>query len=77
MKKVVGILVGILGCIALVCGGVMAVKDSSDVAVIGGADGPTSIFLAGKVGENFSLVMVVCGVVLIGVAVVFLVKKWE
>ncbi len=44
------------------------------ISIIGGADGPTSIFLAGKIGTGFKVAVVV-GVVLLAVAAVIIVKS--
>ena len=35
------------------------------MCIIGGADGPTTIFVAGKVGDGFSLGIVLLGILLI------------
>ena len=40
-------------------------KKSYAVSVIGGADGPTSIFLAGKVGSGFALVTCLLAVLIL------------
>ena len=53
MKKRLGIIAGILGIVLAVIGIVLK-KENIAVSVIGGADGPTSIFIAGKLnGDNF------------------------
>ena len=55
MKKRLGIIAGILGIVLAVIGIVLKQKENTAVSVIGGADGPTSIFIAGKLnGDNFS-----------------------
>lgn len=52
MKKIVAVLMGLVvavaGFLLLFVGKRIALKPKS-VAVIGGADGPTSIFIAGKI----------------------------
>ena len=48
MKKRLGIIAGILGIVLAVIGIVLKQKENTAVSVIGGADGPTSIFIAGK-----------------------------
>lgn len=54
MKKRLGIIAGILGIVLAVIGIVLKQKENTAVSVIGGADGPTSIFIAGKLnGDNF------------------------
>ena len=45
-------------------------KTVEAVSIIGGADGPTSIFIAGTLGDDFSIILMLVGViVLIGVIV--------
>ena len=56
MKK--GIIIGLIGAAAVIAGAlVLAInlqnnKAAYSVSIIGGADGPTSVFIAGKIGEN-------------------------
>ena len=47
------------------------------ISIIGGADGPTSIFLAGKVGGTSSMVMYLLSllVIIIGVVILIYFKK--
>ena len=48
MKKRLGIIAGILGIVLAVIGIVLKQKENAEVSVIGCADGPTSIYIAGK-----------------------------
>ena len=65
MKKRLGIIAGILGIVLAVIGIVLKQKENTAVSVIGGADGPTSIFIAGKLnGDNF-IFMIVVGIILL------------
>ena len=53
-----------------------ALQKGVAVSVIGGADGPTSIFLAGKVGNSSMIVYLLSLVViLIGVGILVYIKK--
>ena len=53
-----------------------AMQKGATVSVIGGADGPTSIFLAGKVGGFSSIIYLLSLVIiLIGVIILFYMKK--
>ena len=45
------------------------VKKSVAVSIIGGADGPTSIFLAGKVGGSMIIYLISLVIILIGVVI--------
>lgn len=65
MKKVVGISIGIIGALCIIIGGIMKEKENTAVSIIGGADGPTSIFLAGKLNGNAAILLMVVGIVLL------------
>ena len=77
MKKIVAAVVMILGLILAVSGIQWKMKGSASISVIGGADGPTSIFVAGKVGDGMTVGMMVIGVLLIvaGVVIYKMIKK--
>lgn len=75
MKKICSPMIGILGAILAVIGMIGKEKDQMSVAIIGGADGPTSIFLAGKVGGGISSVFVTVGVLLLVMAILWYVKQ--
>ena len=49
-------------------------KETSSVGIIGGADGPTAVFIATKSSE-FSLVLVFCILTLIGLLLQIVLKK--
>ena len=53
------------------------VKKSVAVSIIGGADGPTSIFLAGRVGGTSSMIIYLISlfVILLGVGIVVYIRK--
>jgi LPXTG-motif cell wall-anchored protein len=73
MKKRLGIIAGILGIVLAVIGIVLKQKENTAVSVIGGADGPTSIFIAGKLNvDNF---MIVVGIILLILAGVIFYKR--
>lgn len=59
-----------IGIILVVFGmGMKFQKGGAAVSVIGGADGPTSVFVAGKLGNDFFLGVILVGAVLILAAV--------
>ena len=70
MKKILTIIAGIMGILLMMAGVMAKTKKAYSVSVIGGADGPTSIFLAGKVGSSTSLYLIVAGVILIAILVI-------
>ena len=43
----------------------MKAKENTAVSIIGGADGPTSIFLAGKLNGNAAILLMVAGIVVL------------
>lgn len=67
-------MIGILGVILAVIGMIGKEKEQMSVAIIGGADGPTSIFLVGKVGGGVSSVFITVGLLLLVIAILWYVK---
>lgn len=70
MKKVIAFIVAALGILIAAIGIHMKSKAAVAVSIIGGADGPTSIFLAGKIGDGFILGTILLGIVLAVVGVI-------
>ncbi|MBO5303099.1 MAG: oxaloacetate decarboxylase [Lachnospiraceae bacterium] len=75
MKKILGIISGLVGICIILGGIIVKQKEAVSVSIIGGADGPTSVFLAGKVGNAASGIGIAAGVVFIVAAVLLLFKK--
>ena len=77
MKKKIGIIAVIfIGLLTVIYGMIFRAKDAVAVSIIGGADGPTSVFLAGKVGDGISLTLIVVGVVILAIVLaLFLHRK--
>ncbi len=77
MKKVLSIISIIAGCLMLlsvaapwIIGLILKAQTAaSSVTVIGGADGPTAIFLAGTIGAGGVIAEIVIGVLLITVGI--------
>lgn len=65
MKKVVGGIITIIGIVMAAWGIHVYVfaKEATSI-LIGGADGPTSVFIAGKVGNGFGLGTIFVGIIL-------------
>lgn len=59
------IIVGIIGLLLAVGAVLMKIKGNMSVSIIGGADGPTSIFVAGKVGGDFSTILLIIGIIIL------------
>lgn len=68
MKKILGIVVGIISVIV----GVALKMNNNAIAIIGGVDGPTSVFVAGKLNSVLvSILLIAIGVVMLIVAIIF------
>ena len=75
MKKVFGIGSCIIGMLLVISGAVMKLKGNTAVVVIGGADGPTSMFVAGKLNGDFSVMLILIGIVLLAIAAMIYWKR--
>lgn len=79
MKKVVGIILTVIGIVTAVISLILKVKGqmsmARSVSVIGGADGPTSIFIAGKIGGTSAVIGIVMGIVLLTAGILMIVRK--
>ena len=75
MKKIIGILLIVIGVVTIALGIILKVKGTMSVSVIGGADGPTSVFLAGKVGNTSAITEIIVGIVLFIIGIFMVVKK--
>lgn len=67
-----GIIGGIVG---LVCGILFKVKCNITMSIIGGSDGPTSIFIAGKVADDFFIKFILSGIGLVGLSILLLLAR--
>lgn len=76
MKKWIAYLTGTAAGILVLAGILFKVKKpaASSIAIIGGADGPTSVFIAGKVGDEFPVALIAAGMVL-ALAAIWLFRK--
>ena len=48
---------------------------AKSVSVIGGADGPTSIFVAGKIGGTPAIIGIIVGIVLLAIGIFIFARK--
>ena len=48
---------------------------AKSVSVIGGADGPTSIFVAGKIGGTPAITGIIVGIVLLAIGIFIFARK--
>ncbi len=70
MKKIIAIIVAAVGFILAAIGLNWKSKAAVAVSIIGGADGPTSIFLAGKIGDGFIIGIIFIGLILFAAGIV-------
>lgn len=75
MKKTIAIILGVMGVVLAGFSAILKWKKQMSVSIIGGADGPTSIFLAGKVGNDFSVAGIVVGILLLVIAGFLMLRK--
>lgn len=76
MKKIWFVILSAVGIALLVWGAVLNATESTSISIIGGADGPTAIFVTGDTGGHLSaILMVLGGVTLAGTAIAYLKKK--
>ena len=79
MKKAIGITLSVIGIIMAAISLVFKVNDQKSVAksvsVIGGADGPTSIFVAGKIGGTPAIIGIIVGIVLLAIGILIFARK--
>ena len=75
MKKVFWIVPCIVGILFIIFGGIMKAKEDTAVSIIGGADGPTSVFVVGKLNGNLTITLFIIGIVLIVAAVIAFFKR--
>lgn len=80
MKKKIGIILGtalaaIVGFIAVCYGIYTNVKGASSISLIGGADGPTSVFLAGRINSGYSIIFMIAGVLALLLALFLIIGK--
>lgn len=75
MKRIAGITLTIIGIMAVLSGLILKIKGQMSVSIIGGADGPTSIFIAGKVGGTSAAAGIGIGIVLLAAVIFVIVRK--
>ncbi len=79
MKKIIGIiliLIGLIaGCLGLVFifGGTNTAVTNPSMSIIGGADGPTAIFVTGKAAPQSMIMLMAAGLLLVIAGVIFII----
>ena len=79
MKKAIGITLSVIGIIIAAISLVFKINEqisvTKSVSVIGGADGPTSIFVAGKIGGTPAITGIIVGIVLLAIGIFIFARK--
>ena len=79
MKKAIGITLSVIGIIMAAISLVFKINEqisvTKSVSVIGGADGPTSIFVAGKIGGTPAIIGIIVGIVLLAIGILIFARK--
>ncbi|MDE6213687.1 MAG: LPXTG cell wall anchor domain-containing protein [Lachnospiraceae bacterium] len=75
MKKMLGIGLSVIGIVTVIVVVILKLKRQMSISIIGGADGPTSVFIAGKVGNTSAVAGVLVGIVLLVIGVFMIRKK--
>lgn len=81
MKRIVAIMADLAGAVLLAAGIMMKVKSQregsviGETMVIGGADGPTSIFIAARVNHDVLALLLIAGAVLLILFGIWLITK--
>ncbi len=75
MKKTVSKVMIVIGAVFLIAAAAAKLMGRKSISIIGGADGPTSIFIAGRVSPGWMLPAAVIGVIALAVGVFLLLKK--
>ena len=81
MKRIVAIMADLAGAVLLAAGIMMKVKSQREVSVIGetmvigGVDGPTSIFIAAKINHDTLALLLIVGAVLLILLGIWLITK--
>lgn len=74
MKKILVIVAGIVGLIFVIIGAALKINNNA-ISVIGGVDGPTSVFVATKLNSSSASMFIVIGVILLVAAIFFYLKR--
>ena len=75
MKKIILYIIACIGIFLAAAGIIFKQKQSASLGIIGGADGPTSILVAGKLGGSIFDGLIAAGILLILCVVICIIKK--
>lgn len=75
MKKWMFIVSGTIAAVLVYLRIAEKLNEQKAITIIGGADGPTAIYIAGKVGYGSILTMIIVGVIIIAGIIVIIKRK--
>ena len=70
-KKIVAVIIAAIGILLAVFGVIAKKREAATIGIIGGADGPTAIFVAGKIdgGGIAGILLILAGLVIAGILI--------
>lgn len=68
------IIIAVLVILLVMCIAIIKKQTDTSLAIIGGADGPTAIFLAGKLGDGFLFGIVLFVILLLTIGIILFKK---
>ena len=75
MKKTVSVISLLTGTLLIIITIIAETMQEKSISIIGGADVPTSVFIAGKIGGDFMLPAAAVGIVLILAGIFLIMRK--
>lgn len=75
MKKIIGITLTLIGVVTAAINLIINIKGKMSISIIGGADGPTSVFVAGKTGGIPAVIGIIIGIVLLAAGIFMVTRK--
>lgn len=75
MKKVLWTFTCTVGMLLVVFGAALKMQENTAVSIIGGADGPTSVYVVGKLNTNFPVVLMIIGIVVLAAAIIVCLRR--
>lgn len=69
MRKILSGALAAVGAVMFGVGVTSMTKKAAAISIIGGADGPTSVFIAGKVGDGFWWLLTIVGGMIVAMSV--------
>lgn len=75
MKKVLWTFTCTVGMLLVVFGAALKMQENTAASIIGGADGPTSVYVVGKLNTNFPVVLMIIGIVVLAAAIIVCLRK--